>query len=661
MAQNVSLEGLQVPERTRWTDNRLSIYGSYRWLNKTPVHYFSTVLSVLDLHDYVRLMGEIPGVEAWGFDALFQRTLSDDRVTEIARFYLKNPARFKFFPPLTIAVLPFSSNVISRTYVQPHFDLTQGNPGMRLTIPGMEITFPLHTNEDLPDAGIPAMIRWNMSQFSAVALDGQHRVAALRQCLPRSDMLAQSADVPATLIVFDPCLPEGRDLLRLTRELFVDVNRTARPVDETRLILLDDRDVARRTARSMIYQTFTEDGEIRPIAFSEMDGGSSVKVLPGVPQECVDLLADRQSADVTSLKPWQFTSAFILHRVIQHFLLMDSFGVFEDMLDAESLPDEEYRETKAALAEHRAYYENDSDVDEGPSFDPDEDVFRFAPKVAGELTERLTDKMGFVIRAVFTGFRPYRQWMEVAVDLFNSADGAALRQLVLAEAGTDDLFTSSYAKDLAKHEADRFGRLKVLVRRLHKPDGWEKELPWYSVFQRALLFDYPMTQRAIAVCTPDAGSTMIDLAEAYLSGLDAIFDMGMLAREYMCRDVPLWGGTALQIKPNGEMGINPSDAAARKLAWLLRLLVCSALAARSGTDESAFVELCEQRNRKGLSKAYKESLKAIKAYLKSVDIASRQSVAEESTYDEKARDVLGCALAKAAAAGEMLRPLTPSI
>jgi hypothetical protein len=54
------------------------------------------------------LVDEIPGSAEWSFEAIFQRDIDVERVEqELLEGYLENEDKAKFFPPLTIALLPY--------------------------------------------------------------------------------------------------------------------------------------------------------------------------------------------------------------------------------------------------------------------------------------------------------------------------------------------------------------------------------------------------------------------------------------------------------------------------------------------------------------------------------------------------------------------------
>ena len=95
-------------------------------------------------------------------------------------------------------------------------------------MPGLEIKFFTQGAERPSDSGQIAFLKWDTRILSAVAIDGQHRIAALKKFRDSSHPDAANSDVPATFLVFDPRLPKDKHLLDLVREIFEDVKITAR-------------------------------------------------------------------------------------------------------------------------------------------------------------------------------------------------------------------------------------------------------------------------------------------------------------------------------------------------------------------------------------------------------------------------------------------------
>jgi hypothetical protein len=221
----MDLSGLTIAPQTSWTQEIPCLYGAYRWLNGTPLHYFNSTISVRDLHTNVRLVNQIEGVEKWGFEALFQRSISWQRVDEIVGRYLKNNARFKFFPPVTLALLPVSDGRMHSDYSAQEMDVKNEGDFQVWMMKGLEIRFYTRGEERPRDVGQIALLKWDTSLLSAVAIDGQHRIAALKKFRDSSHPNAAISDVPATFLVFDPNLPKDKHLLNLASELALDLNQ----------------------------------------------------------------------------------------------------------------------------------------------------------------------------------------------------------------------------------------------------------------------------------------------------------------------------------------------------------------------------------------------------------------------------------------------------
>ena len=104
------LEDLPAPaQQSSWTDQFSFSEGVFD-ISSIPIRYFLTSVPLAVLTRAFRLVEDIPGSEDWGYDAIFQRDIDEDRVKEeLLNDYLLIPEKFKFFNPLTIALLPYEA------------------------------------------------------------------------------------------------------------------------------------------------------------------------------------------------------------------------------------------------------------------------------------------------------------------------------------------------------------------------------------------------------------------------------------------------------------------------------------------------------------------------------------------------------------------------
>jgi DGQHR domain-containing protein len=621
----MDLKGLTIAPQTSWTQDAPCLYGAYRWLNGIPLHYFNTTISVRDLHTNVRLMSQIEGVEKWGFEALFQRSISWSRVDEIVGRYLKNSARFKFFPPVTLALLPVSDGRMHSDYSAHEMDVSDEGDFRVWRMKGLEIKF--YTQGAEPrESGQIAMLKWDTSLFSAVAIDGQHRIAAIKEFRDSSHPDAAISDVPATFLVFDPRLPKDKHLLNLVREIFVDVNHNAKVVDESRIILLDDRDLIRRSARSCVLQSFDEQANPIPFEWKKLDETMEPQFLEGIPQELIDLTAGRQGADVKRLREWQYVSVFNLHRILKYFIFDNDWTTFENMLGLGNLTEEDGPLGCAVSAKRPD--------DEEDSVGTDDETFVFSPVIGEEILKNYFDsQVRPIVMGVLTGIKPYKKLLKTAQKHFEGEHGGDLREYLIAESTVDRSSSSALSENLQRNQPDLFAALVAMQKKIRRPDGWENDLIWYSVTQRALFSELPMIRKALEYFSdPEAPKTLPHFVDRYVKALSALWEAGVFERDYKpVGTMPLWFGSPLEAR-NGEIVIKPSDAAARRMARLIRILVAAFHAKENGWEPKDFFNGGFAGNSAGLKAAFTALRKNYEKYLKNDDASRGLKLKKDALY-----------------------------
>lgn len=603
-----------------WTDPLTVVYGSYKWLNDSPIHYFLTSLSLKNLWDDVRLMNEIPGVEKWGFEALFQRVVRPEWVRQMKAQYLASKERFKFFPPVTIALLPCRDDVPQRVYEGEgkfHYEVSESR-GVQASLPGLDIHFPTEDGKEFPEFGKPAIIKWNKRKYSALAIDGQHRISALRAFVPQTSQETQTKDIPAVILVFDPQLPHGRDLIQATREIFIDINKNAKTVDDSRLILLDDRNFYNGLTRRTILQAYPNGEDPSEVVYDSIEEDIGLTIPKGIPQELVDSAMGRDAADVNKLKPWQFTSAFILKRAIHYFFFEDSFARFEEMLETSGFQTDAEDDFEAEIAGRREEYE-DENLDEDEHI-ADQDMLSFRPAITEKLVDRAMRMHRSLLLGVFTAFRPYKEHIDRFAKVSKSDDAADIRSLMLSEGsipGGAVGYETKVAQEL-KEDPARFKKLRKAIEGLSKPVGWDANLVWYSIFQRGLVYQPMLIRRAMDNASAVPLVSREAFADAYVNALDLIFDEGWFSKDKELNGKSVWGGVALKIGDAGEPAMDGSDGGAKRVGALIRLMA-SAICARE-TDGYSYLKA--KFNTNGLKGAKTAVEKGYVRYMKAKDSAA---------------------------------------
>lgn len=251
------------------TDSFDFIYGRFELSGGWTIPYLSTVMTFRQAKESLNLVTEFPGWESisWKLEELFQRDIDWPRVERKIVPYLSNSMQPRFFNSLTVSLVPVASD----RFASPT-DISEGDwhpplipdeeaPGRR--IPFGPVTLRYYQEWERlrqPEAKL-GKIRWNKDETFCLAIDGQHRLAAIKEIASGGGDLA-GADISVLLLLFCAELgfrcPDGTTHIDVLRRLFIDLNKHAKPVSRTRLILLDDRDPTSLCTRSTIGEALSD-------------------------------------------------------------------------------------------------------------------------------------------------------------------------------------------------------------------------------------------------------------------------------------------------------------------------------------------------------------------------------------------------------------------
>lgn len=256
---NSTLETFKVEGQNKYTDELIFVPGEFTLSNMESVPYFAAVMPLQDLVNQIKLVEDIPeeALLDWSLEELFQRDISWNRVeTELVDRYLMAPNKLSFFNSLTIALLPQNGFIIEKDYGEPDSKLSfdKGDRWTRTDVGNICV-------EHLTDAGI-GLIRWHKERIFPVAIDGQHRLAALKAYYEkRKDALTPGAPefdtkISLILLILDERVGFKRNIekpiLETLREIFIDLNKNARNVPKSRLILLEDQNIQSLCVRTLL-------------------------------------------------------------------------------------------------------------------------------------------------------------------------------------------------------------------------------------------------------------------------------------------------------------------------------------------------------------------------------------------------------------------------
>ncbi len=255
------------------TDPKIKVFGMFgRFTVATPdpnrvvVNYFSTVASGSDsesagnslslLRELKPMRERVHVSDLRDLSSLLQRELDDRRVaTELVPYLKGDSSPVGFFPGILVALVP---NGFLRSEAHAEYP----RPGEVSSADGESVRkfgdfWSTHRFELDGDPVSLGRLEIDPKTTDLIVLDGQHRANAFRFATRTFDVVQQGdsiynafyegveppedfdAQLPVTIVWFESEEPIEPRLI--SRKLFVDVNTQAKPVSESRNILLDDR------------------------------------------------------------------------------------------------------------------------------------------------------------------------------------------------------------------------------------------------------------------------------------------------------------------------------------------------------------------------------------------------------------------------------------
>ena len=247
------------------------VYGKYDLGNWT-IPYFSTVMNLLDVANSLKLACDFPGqqLEELSIEELYQRDIDWSRVENKIVPYLKAEDIPKFFNSITVVLMPYDSgensfaNIDSTSWKPPGVDNpSRFEPNGKIKNFGPFSFGYWDAWEKYTDEGASTgQIRWNPDEVFAVAIDGQHRLAAIQKYVQDSSgakNAIKQTSVPVIFLILEKgCGFEGSrkgSPVTILRKLFIDLNKHAQSVSRARQILLDDNDPISLCVRAFISDT----------------------------------------------------------------------------------------------------------------------------------------------------------------------------------------------------------------------------------------------------------------------------------------------------------------------------------------------------------------------------------------------------------------------
>jgi len=248
-----------------YNEQLYGVFGNFGSGGNARISYLQTALSTNQL-DKITLISDIPKSETWPIRVLFQRDVDLKRVEKGLIPYFQSDSKVKFFNPITLTLLPLSDdNEINESILDIREDDIEvdGAPcksfeavgKFRFVIPKDANGNPIYSH---------TMLEWNSNTVKVVAIDGQHRLSALKR-YKKMDNTGDFNDWSIPVVFFTMRrLNEEQEvgsMLDIIRNIFIYINTTAQSPNATRQILLSDEIVNSVCTQEILQFSHTNDVE----------------------------------------------------------------------------------------------------------------------------------------------------------------------------------------------------------------------------------------------------------------------------------------------------------------------------------------------------------------------------------------------------------------
>jgi len=546
------LENFEALQQNKYTEPLLFIPGEYKLSQVGRVPYLVAVMSLEDLVNQIKLVEDIPEEARldWSLEELFQRDISWDRVrTELVNGYLKDPNKLSFFNSLTIALLPQKGLEIEESYGKPESSPSASYPKWnQIDVGNIRIEY-------IPDRSI-GVVRWHKERVFPVAIDGQHRLAALKQYYEEVHLtpgVSLETKIPLIILILDERVGfEGRSeksLIGTLREIFIDLNKNAREVPKSRLILLEDLNIQSFCVRTLL-------------ASKAKESSSDVLPLPMVTWREDEAKFDSGYAITSVLNLNEIVGYCLGRRSIEEIDRLDESQVrgYVDQINAKL---ELGTETQESIKKHLQ-----SRVGR-------EEPFSFTDEHLAAFREAFRKQWTPHIIRVFWEFGPYKKYFSEAKQI-GAIDGMLADYLLLPE---EEGLPQKKAKrerfkERKKAEDETFNPKLEIDAPLETLENLkENEWAFYVVFQKALFINlFELETQRPSLFNDEIGESRNGFMTWWIAQMNALYDCGVFNLDWKegKGNADLWLGIA----NNPVSGtIQYSKAAANRISAFITICI----------------------------------------------------------------------------------------
>ncbi|MCF6203448.1 MAG: hypothetical protein L3J59_07225 [Methylococcaceae bacterium] len=245
-------------------------YQSSFGLENERVNMYVLNISVGSMIQDFKIFEDLNNVQSWPISTLIQRELDHERASLICKDYLLKDGDTKYFPPLIAVLIPTDADYKPLDEFLPTSPEEAEQVNVKF-VKGVE-AYEEYEHVESISGGVSKIpfsendgdLVWDRSSVTAVIIDGQHRYKALQEAR-NTDKKFDDCLVTVNLIdLSDICEKRRMSPTEVARDLFITINNTPVEIDETRVVLMDDKDVLATFTQVLIDDSADKMPAIRP-------------------------------------------------------------------------------------------------------------------------------------------------------------------------------------------------------------------------------------------------------------------------------------------------------------------------------------------------------------------------------------------------------------
>ena len=385
--------------------------------------------------------------------------------------------------------------------------------------------------------------RWHKQKVFPVAIDGQHRLAALKQYCEDLDQNRPEfqTKIPLLFLILDERVGfRGRPeepIIETLRKIFIDLNKNARNVPKSRLILLEDRNIQSLCVRTLLASKAQESSKALPLSMvtwkddeAKFDSGYSITTVLNL-NEIVSYCLGH------ALEPTELLEKEEVERYVGKITGKLELGV----------------EIQNSINDHTKLLTGRGER------------FSFEKEHLDALEGAFREQWKPCIVRIFKEFVPYKQYLSTAKQI-QAIDGMLANYLLLSEEKRRQF------REKKKVEDKTFNPESVIDLPLKKLTNLKQnEWAFYVVFQKALFINF-FTLEAQSPSLFDNNGSRNDFLTWWIGHINALHEQGIFNLDWKAKRVKadLWLGIA---KNPGSESIQYSQAAANRISSFITICI----------------------------------------------------------------------------------------